>query len=149
MKVGYTPDIQKKLVEMRYITVTVKIERINNNIVVQFSYYPAFVEKIKKIAGHIWHPDKKFWTVPYTKENMNTLQNIFSNELADFNSIQQLTSDSHTRNLDMPEIGKTLMETEMRLKMCYLYKRQRKELLSTHYYKRSFEALCCWFGKVC
>jgi hypothetical protein len=34
-----------------------------NNLIVSFPYNPQFMEKIKTIKGHRWHPDNKYWTL--------------------------------------------------------------------------------------
>ena len=41
-----------------------------------------WVKRIKTIAGRHWHPEPKFWTVPYTKDTLRELQKLFEQELA-------------------------------------------------------------------
>lgn len=40
-----------------------------------------WVKKIKTIVGKKWHPESKFWTVPYTKDVLAKLQTLFGAEL--------------------------------------------------------------------
>jgi site-specific recombinase XerD len=58
----------------------VKISKRENKLIITFSYSPDKVQKIKSIRGYSWNPDKKEWSVPYTAENVNTLNNLFRNE---------------------------------------------------------------------
>lgn len=39
-----------------------------SRIVVTFSYDPKFVTKVKSIEGRKWHPDKKYWSFPYSED---------------------------------------------------------------------------------
>jgi len=35
-----------------------------DNLMVSFLYNPKFVEKIKTIKRHRWHPEEKYWSFP-------------------------------------------------------------------------------------
>jgi hypothetical protein len=35
-----------------------------NRVIVTFPYNPEYVEKIKTIKGHRWHPEEKHWSLP-------------------------------------------------------------------------------------
>ena len=49
-------------------------------ITVAFPYSPAYVAKIKAIAGRRWHPEEKHWTVPHSKAVIEKIQSIFAEE---------------------------------------------------------------------
>ncbi|MEZ4888726.1 MAG: tyrosine-type recombinase/integrase [Chitinophagales bacterium] len=40
-----------------------------------------WVKAIKTVVGRMWHPEQKFWTVPYTKDTLTKLQGLFGSEL--------------------------------------------------------------------
>lgn len=40
-----------------------------------------WVERIKTVIGRRWHPDPQFWTVPYTKDVLAKMEQIFGEEL--------------------------------------------------------------------
>lgn len=40
-----------------------------------------WVQLIKTVKGRMWHPEPKFWTVPYTKDVLTKLQELFAQEL--------------------------------------------------------------------
>jgi len=47
-------------------------------IIVRFPYNPEYIEKIKTIPGHRWHPHKKHWTVP--SQQISTFLKLFKGE---------------------------------------------------------------------
>ncbi|MFK7906886.1 MAG: tyrosine-type recombinase/integrase [Chitinophagales bacterium] len=40
-----------------------------------------WVKAIKTVVGRMWHPEQKFWTVPYTKDTLTKLHDLFGKEL--------------------------------------------------------------------
>jgi hypothetical protein len=51
-----------------------------DNLMVYFLYNPKFVEKIKTIKRHRWHPEEKYWSFPSSngvqskpEKNLSTL----------------------------------------------------------------------------
>ena len=47
---------------------------------VTFSYDPKFVAKVKSIEGRRWHPDKKYWSFPYSEDILKNILSVFKNE---------------------------------------------------------------------
>jgi integron integrase len=47
---------------------------------VTFPYSPVVVATIKSIGSGRWHPDGKYWSFPYSEENMNRLRSALSGE---------------------------------------------------------------------
>jgi len=45
-------------------------------ILVAFSYNPAFVNKIKTISGHRWHPEEKYWSFPGSDETLEKILKV-------------------------------------------------------------------------
>jgi hypothetical protein len=48
-----------------------------NNLIVSYPYNPKFVEKIKTIKGHRWHPDGKYWSFLNTNGTLERILNVF------------------------------------------------------------------------
>ena len=54
--------------------------RKNNagKITVSFPYSPDFIAKVKRIPGHRWHPDDKYWSFPNSD---GTLEQILEEKM--------------------------------------------------------------------
>jgi site-specific recombinase XerD len=56
-------------------------DRENNfNLMVSFPYNPQFVEKIKTIKGHRWHPEEKYWIFPNSEGILKMILKVFEGE---------------------------------------------------------------------
>ena len=51
-----------------------------NNLMVSFPYNPQFVQKIKTIKGHRWHPNGKYWSFPGSNETLERILKVFGAE---------------------------------------------------------------------
>ncbi len=51
----------------------IKIESGKDAVIVKFPYNPDYIAKIKSIKGYRWHPNEKYWSVPYSE-----LKNLLS-----------------------------------------------------------------------
>jgi integrase len=51
-----------------------------NNLIVSFPYNPQFVEKIKIIKGHRWHPEEKYWSFPNSNGTLEKILEVFEGE---------------------------------------------------------------------
>ena len=58
----------------------VRIQMDNNKLMVSFSYNSQKVNLIREIKGRCWNPEKKSWLIPYSKENVQQLLEIFAGE---------------------------------------------------------------------
>jgi len=47
-------------------------------VLVAFPYDSKFVAKVKSIDGHRWHPDKKYWSFPYSEDIFTKLPSVTS-----------------------------------------------------------------------
>lgn len=47
---------------------------------VSFPYNPQFVQKIKTIDGHRWHPEGKYWSFPDTDGTLERILEVFKGE---------------------------------------------------------------------
>ncbi len=43
--------------------------------------HKEWLQKVKAIAGRRWHPEQKFWTVPYTQDTLQRLKRLFRKKL--------------------------------------------------------------------
>lgn len=56
----------------------ITIEKINDNrIKVVMPYNLDYISKIKSISGYKWNQIEKYWSVPYTENNLRNLQKFF------------------------------------------------------------------------
>lgn len=53
---------------------------LSGKITVIFQYHPQLVTKVKTIEGRKWHPDKKYWTVPYSEGVIEKILEVFDGE---------------------------------------------------------------------
>jgi hypothetical protein len=51
-----------------------------DNLMVSFPYNPQFVEKIKTIKGHRWHPEEKYWSFPSSNGTLEKILEVFESE---------------------------------------------------------------------
>jgi integrase len=50
------------------------------SLTVAFRYDPFFVEKVKTIPGHKWHPEKKYWIFPNYRQILDKILSAFAGE---------------------------------------------------------------------
>ncbi len=56
----------------------VKLEFVKDNkVIICVPYDQALIKKIKTISGRRWNPKEKHWEVPYSKNLISKLQDIF------------------------------------------------------------------------
>jgi len=46
----------------------IKLEKEDKRIKLTLPYNPTYIKKIKTIPGYYWHPDKKYWSLPYSED---------------------------------------------------------------------------------
>lgn len=59
----------------------VLISKLENTLLVKFSYSPERVSKIKSIKGHRWDPKRREWTIPHSDENINAIKFLYNETL--------------------------------------------------------------------
>ena len=52
----------------------------SGRLMIDFSYHPDTVARIKAIAGRRWHAEEKCWSIPHSRETVRELQRLFSQE---------------------------------------------------------------------
>lgn len=45
----------------------IRIERDNEGITVKFPFNSGYIAKVKTVRGYKWHPEKKYWSIPYSE----------------------------------------------------------------------------------
>jgi integrase len=53
---------------------------ISGRITVAFHYNPLFIERVKTIPGHRWHPAEKLWSFPDTNGTLEKILKVFEGE---------------------------------------------------------------------
>lgn len=92
--------------ERSELIMSINISKKENKLIITFPYLPDRVQKIKTISGHSWSPDNKEWSVPYTSENINSLNTLFRNEQI---TIDFISSENNEKLL-------TLVDEQLKLK---------------------------------
>ncbi|MEO0096066.1 MAG: site-specific tyrosine recombinase/integron integrase [candidate division WOR-3 bacterium] len=106
---------------------------------VSFSYIPDFVQRIKTIEGHRWHPDGKYWGFPNTNGTLEKILKVFEgqeinldpalqnviveNKVAPAKAEKQFQAESN--KISSPLVGEDKGEGD--------FKDLRRELLSRKY----------------
>lgn len=68
----------------------IKLEREDKRIKLTLPYNPTYIKKIKTIPGYRWHPDKKYWSFPYSKDTLKKILSIFKGENIQLDSALQV-----------------------------------------------------------
>jgi hypothetical protein len=58
----------------------IKAYRADEEIKVSFPYNQDYIARIKTIEGHKWHPEGRYWTVPYSDNVTEEIMSIFGDE---------------------------------------------------------------------
>jgi hypothetical protein len=66
----------------------------DGRLLIEFRYSKERLEKIKAIEGRIWHPSIKCWSIPNTKEALETLTEFFTTMKINLKFLQQTTSSN-------------------------------------------------------
>ena len=74
---------------MANVRITKDIQQ--GKVLVAFSYDPKFVAKVKSIEGHRWHPDKKYWSFPYSEDILKRILLVFKGENMHVDSTLQVS----------------------------------------------------------
>ena len=73
----------------------IKVSKMNEGrIKVILPYNPNDIQKLKTISGYIWHPNGKYWSLPYIEKNISKLQTIFSNDKIEIDSSINIINDT-------------------------------------------------------
>ncbi|MEW6410374.1 MAG: site-specific integrase [Nitrospirota bacterium] len=75
---------------------------ISGKLIVSFPYSPLFVQKIKTIKGHRWHPDEKYWSFPNTDGTLEKILKVFEGEKIHIDpSLQNVITALQPNNYDI------------------------------------------------
>ncbi len=72
-------------------TSQIKLEREDTRIKLTLPYNPTYIKKIKTIPGYRWHPDKKYWSFPYSEDILKRILSIFKGENIQVDSTLQVS----------------------------------------------------------
>ncbi len=108
-----------------YLKIKILKDR-ENNLMVSFSYNPQFVEKIRTIEGHRWHPGGKYWGFPNSNGTLEKILEVFEGEKVYIDPALQ------TKEFPSPLVGEGKGEGE--------FEDLRRELLSRKYSYKTVKA---------
>jgi len=69
----------------------IKLEKEDKRIKLILPYNPTYIKKIKTIPGYHWHPDKKYWSLLYSKDILKKILSIFKGENIQVDSTLQVS----------------------------------------------------------
>ncbi len=110
-------------------------------LIVRLPYSPEAVAKIKTLPGRRWHPDGKYWTIPYTDRALARLLSLFGGNqvevdpalrTAGVNGDQQAPADAKVLDASPPT---------------RLLDRAHQALRARHYSRRTEQAYLAWITR--
>lgn len=141
----------------------IRIERGSNRITVKFPYNPDHITKIKTIEGYRWHPEERWWSVPYS--DLDRLISVFDGEKLDIDPVvwlSELEKELTTRRYSPRTIKAYLHYNEEFLKFSgkspseisnddvkdHLFHLVEKKEVSTSTLNTAINALKFYYGEV-
>ncbi len=79
---------------------SVKISKLENDLMITFDYSAERINKIKSITGYRWDANKNEWLVPLCDENIDRLKKLFSNEHVVFDFICNRCDEDRVKAMD-------------------------------------------------
>ncbi|MDP4145720.1 MAG: tyrosine-type recombinase/integrase [Bacillota bacterium] len=76
---------------------SIRVEKDKNNLIIYFDYTALRVEKIKKISGCYWNPQKKCWIIKNSFENLEKIKAAFKGNKIDV-CFQEEENKNNTNN---------------------------------------------------
>jgi site-specific recombinase XerD len=58
----------------------IKVEKGDGWLRISFPYNPDYIAKVKALEGYRWHPEGRYWSVPYSEDVIARILSIFSGE---------------------------------------------------------------------
>lgn len=102
----------------------IEISKLSDNeLKVTFPYNLAYIAKIKTIEGYKWHPDEKYWSVPYDNNVLERLLFIFRGERI------EVEPALHAREEPFEDLHKELVARKYSPKTVKAYIYYNKEFL--------------------
>ncbi len=87
----------------------IKLEREDKRIKLTLPYNPTYIKKIKTIPGYYWHPDKKYWSFPYSEDIFKRILSIFKGENIHLDSTLQRLTEGTGENKDFEILRRELV----------------------------------------
>ena len=69
------------------------IENGTRDIIIKFPYNPSYIAKIKTIKGYKWHPEEKYWSVPYDDATLERIVSLFEGEMLNIDNSLHLKDE--------------------------------------------------------
>ncbi len=102
---------------------------LDNRIIVAFPYNPSYVEKVKTIKGHHWHPEEKCWSFPDEKGIVEEIVTVFEREKINIaTELQHLVAPQRQKE-DVSGLNEVIDLTTKELKLRGYSPKSRKAYL--------------------
>jgi len=106
----------------------IKLEKEDKRIKLILPYNPTYIKKIKTIPGYYWHPDKKYWSFPYSKDILKRILSIFKGENIQVDSTLQVSFNQKSEE-ERPNQVQTTEAVKKELKLRGYSQNTRKAYL--------------------
>ena len=117
----------------------------NETIIVKISYNPEYIEKIKSIDGYRWHPEEKYWSLPYSDKILNYIKCLFKGEKIEFGkSFQKKFNKEKSININNLNVRKFI---EIPLEYVETLKLKRYSQNTIKSYKYHFALFLAYYSK--
>jgi site-specific recombinase XerD len=78
----------------------ISVSKVEDKLIITFPYSPERIGKIKSIKEYNWNTYKKEWSVPFSHDNIKTLQDLFKNEQMCFDFIKDEKAEGALKLMD-------------------------------------------------
>ncbi len=99
-------------------------------IIVTFLYNPDYVEKVKNVKGHWWHPEEKHWSFLDTNGTLEEILQVFDGEEIQIDSNLQVKFHTSGMSHDFENLRRELVSRKYSYKTVKAYIYYNKDLLN-------------------
>jgi len=102
---------------------------MDNRVIVSFPYNPEYVEKVKTIRGHRWHPEGKYWSFPNYDGVIEKIVSVFAGKEINIDPSLQLLKVKTKLNGDFEDLRRELVLRKYSPKTVKAYIHYNEDLL--------------------
>lgn len=101
----------------------IEVGKDGGRIKISFPYNPDYIAKIKTLEGYRWHPEEKYWSVPYSEDAVKRILSIFSGEEVEIDPFLQSAEFDRKKEEILSNVEKELKlrEFSQKTRKAYLH----------------------------
>ncbi|MDI6734739.1 MAG: hypothetical protein QME42_00865 [bacterium] len=104
---------------------------MSNRVIVAFPYNPSYVEKVKSIKGHRYHPEGKYWSFPDSDGIVEEIVAVFQGEKINIDPALQPLKDKIQVNGNFEDLRRELVSRKYSPKTIKAYIHYNEVFLKT------------------